>query len=265
MRIDIITLFPELFSVFDYGVISRARERQLLETDCWNPRDYTHDRYKTVDDHPYGGGPGMLMKAEPLQKAIWAAKQNIYPPSALGAPSSARGEGNSCATQTIYLSPQGRLFDQSTAKRLSQQTHLILIAGHYEGIDERIIDLEIDEELSIGDYVLSGGEFAAMVVVDAITRLLPGALGNETSADQDSLSQDLLEYPQYTRPACYKGLSVPEALLSGNHARIAQWRLQQSLGRTCLRRPDLLAKRKLSEHEQRLLTEFIQTHPLTKK
>ena len=240
MHIDIITLFPDMFSAFNYGVISRARERQLLEINCWNPRDYTHDKYKTVDDRPYGGGPGMLMKAGPLQEAIQAAKER-------------KGGGQ----RTIYLSPQGRLFDQAAAMRLSEQTHLILIAGHYEGIDERIVDLEIDEELSIGDYVLSGGEFAIMVAVDAMVRLLPGALGNETSAEQDSLSQDLLEYPQYTRPACYQGRAIPKVLLSGDHSMIAQWRLQQSLGRTWLRRPDLMAKRKLTEHEQRLLTDFI--------
>jgi len=255
MRIDIITLFPDMFSVLDYGVIGRARERQLLDLHCWNPRDYARDKYKTVDDHPYGGGPGMLMKVEPLQEAIHAAKLP-FPLVGGGVTKGQRG-GSQRSPKTIYLSPQGRLFDQAAAKSLSEQSHLILIAGHYEGIDERIVDLEIDEELSIGDYVLSGGEFAVMVVVDAMIRLLPGALGNQTSAEQDSLSQDLLEYPQYTRPACYKGLAVPEVLLSGDHSKIAQWRLQQSLGRTWLRRPDLLAKRKLTEHEQSLLTEFI--------
>jgi tRNA (guanine37-N1)-methyltransferase len=245
MRIDIISLFPEIFSTFDYGVIKRARERQLLDLNCWNPRDYAHDKYKTVDDHPYGGGPGMLMKVGPLQEAIQAARQLTD------------NNGKNSDPLVIHLSPQGRLFDQAKAEKLSEQAHLILISGHYEGIDERIVDLEIDEELSIGDYVLSGGEFAVMVVVDAIARLLPGALGNASSAEQDSLSQDLLEYPQYTRPACYAGLTVPEVLLSGDHPAIERWRLQQSLGRTWLRRPDLLAKRALTEDEQALLTEFI--------
>lgn len=241
MHIDIISLFPELFSVFNYGVVSRARQQQLLDISYWNPRDYAHDKYKTVDDHPYGGGPGMLMKAPPLVEAIQAARK----------------EGKSSPPLVALLSPQGRLFDQAMAKKLAAYPHLILVAGHYEGVDERILELEIDEELSIGDYVLSGGEYAVMVVVDAITRLLPGALGNETSAEQDSLSQHLLEYPQYTRPAHYAGLSVPEVLLSGDHQAIARWRLKQSLGRTWLRRPDLLARRPLTEYEQALLAEFI--------
>ena len=251
MHIQIITLFPEIFSSFNQGVIARARARQLLQLHYWNPRDYAEDKYKTVDDRPYGGGPGMLMKLEPLQAAIQAAKQKADHP-----------------TKTIYLSPQGRLFDQATAQKLSETPGIILVAGHYEGIDERIIELEIDEELSIGDYILSGGEFAAMVVVDAITRLLPGALGNEISATQDSLSQDLLEHPQYTRPASYKGHAVPKVLLSGNHQAIARWRLQQALGRSWLRRPDLLARRELSKDEQRLLTEFIALkaqEPITQK
>lgn len=240
MRIDIISLFPEIFSAFNFGVVGRARARALLEVHCWNPRDYTYDKYKTVDDHPYGGGPGMLMKVAPLQEAIQAAKQ------AAGA-----------TPRVIYLSPQGRLFDQKMAEDLVKQPRIILLAGHYEGVDERILSLEIDEELSIGDYVLSGGEFAAMVIVDAIVRLLPGALGNKASAEHDSLSQPLLEYPQYTRPVSYKGQVVPEVLLSGDHQAIATWRLQQSLGRTWLRRPDLLAERVLTQQEKALLTEFI--------
>ena len=246
MHIDIITLFPDIFSVFNYGVINRACKQQLLDFAYWNPRDYAKDKYRTVDDHPYGGGPGMLIKPEPMLEAIRAAK---YPPS-----------GSLTPPLTIYLSPQGRLFNQDIAKNLSKQTHLILVNGHYEGIDERIIQLEIDEELSIGDYVLSGGEFATMVLVDAIARLLPGALGNEASAEQDSLSQGLLEYPQYTRPACYKGSNVAEVLLSGDHHAIAQWRLEQSLGRTWLRRPDLLKKRILTKNEELLLTKFITTY-----
>lgn len=240
MQIGVVTLFPEMFdAVMDYGITSRAVDQGLLQLNCWNPRDYTSDRHHTVDDRPYGGGPGMVMKPEPLHDAIVAARATL--PQA----------------KVIYLSPQGRKLDQRGVEELAAREQLILVAGRYEGIDERLIESEIDEEWSIGDYVLSGGELAAMVLVDAVTRLLPGALGDAQSAEQDSFADGLLDCPHYTRPEEYAGRRVPEILLGGNHAVIRRWRLKQALGRTWLRRPELLQGRVLDKEQQRLLDEFI--------
>ncbi len=244
MRFDVVTLFPPMFDALGgYGVIGRAIERGIVELGVWNPRDYTHDRHRTVDDRPYGGGPGMLMKVQPLRDAIHDA----------------RGASDGPA-HVIYLSPQGRPLDHDGVQELARHEHLVLIAGRYEGVDERLIETEVDEEWSIGDYVLSGGELAAMVVIDAVTRFLPGVLGHEDSAQQDSFTQGLLDHPHYTRPEVFEGLSVPEVLLSGDHAAIERWRDKQALGRTWLRRPDLLAKAELDERQQQLLQEFIQEH-----
>lgn len=240
MRIDVVTLFPQMvLGLVEYGVTGRARERGLFELGAWSPRDYTQDRHRTVDDRPYGGGPGMLMMIEPLRQAIQAARR-------------ANPQG-----RVVYMSPQGRRFDQALAREFVQCPGLILVAGRYEGIDERLIGLEIDEELSVGDYVLSGGEMAAMVVVDAVTRLLPGALGHQDSAEQDSFSNGLLDCPHYTRPEVYEGSRVPPVLLSGDHEAIRLWRLKHSLGRTWLRRPDVLAGLELDGEQQRLLDEYI--------
>ncbi len=243
MRVDLVTLFPQMVNdLLGYGVTGRALESGVFELGVWNPRDYTQDRHRTVDDRPYGGGPGMLMKIEPLRQAIAVARQA------------------NPAAKVVYMSPQGRRFDQPLAREAAQRPGLILVAGRYEGIDERLVELEIDEEWSIGDYVLSGGETAAMVVVDAVTRLLPGVLGHQDSAEQDSFSVGLLDCPHYTRPENYQGLQVPPVLLSGDHAAIRRWRLKQSLGRTWLRRPDLLQDMSLDKQQQQLLDEFIQEH-----
>ncbi|WP_018953057.1 tRNA (guanosine(37)-N1)-methyltransferase TrmD [Thioalkalivibrio sulfidiphilus] len=240
MRIDVVTLFPDLVNcVSGCGVTGRAVERGILDLHCWNPRDYTEDRHRTVDDRPYGGGPGMVMKVEPLRRAIRDARQaDPVPPL------------------VVYMSPQGRRLDQGAVQRLADLPRLILIAGRYEGIDERLVELEVDEEWSIGDYVLSGGELAAMVVIDACARLLPGALGDEDSAQQDSFMTGLLDYPHYTRPEVYEGRGVPQVLLGGHHAEIERWRRKQALGRTWQRRPDLLEHRVLDEADQRLLDEY---------
>lgn len=242
MQFGIVSLFPEMFQGLNVGITGRAIKNGLLKIDCFNPRDFTSDKHKSVDDKPYGGGPGMVMMPEPLRAAIHAAKKTCP-------------EQDSCV---IYLSPQGRLFDQEAAQEFSTKKSLILLAGRYEGIDERIIEQEVDEEWSIGDYILSGGELAAMVMIDAITRLLPGALGDENSAIEDSLSTGLLKYPQYTRPETFAEAKVPDVLLSGNHKQIQRWRLKNALGRTWLRRPDLLYKKQHSEQELRLLAEFIE-------
>jgi tRNA (guanine37-N1)-methyltransferase len=246
VRFDVVTLFPPMFeAVSRYGITSRALERGIVELGLWNPRDYTHDRHRTVDDRPYGGGPGMLMKVQPLRDAIHDAR-----------------EAHSGRSHVVYLSPQGRPLEQAGVEELAGREHLVLIAGRYEGVDERLIGTEVDEEWSIGDYVLSGGELAAMVLIDAVTRLLPGALGHEDSAQQDSFSEGLLDCPHYTRPEVFEGMPVPEVLLSGDHAAIARWREKQALGRTWLRRPDMLASMTLNEEQQRLLQEFIQEHEL---
>jgi len=245
-RFDIVTLFPETFSaVAEHGVTSRALKQGLYQLNFWNPRDYTHDRHRTVDDRPYGGGPGMVMMVEPLRDAIQAAKASAGPEYS--------GE-----SRVIMLSPQGAKLDQQKVIELSQVPQLILVAGRYEGIDERLIESEIDEELSIGDFVLSGGELGAMVVIDAVVRQIPGALGHQDSAEQDSFSNGLLDCPHYTRPEEFEGRRVPEVLLSGNHQLIEEWRLMQSLGRTAERRPDLLEKARLDEKQQKLLQKYRQ-------
>jgi tRNA (guanine37-N1)-methyltransferase len=236
MRFDVVTLFPAMVeAVTDFGIVSRAAARGQMELKTWNPRDYTRDVHRTVDDRPYGGGPGMVMQIEPLRQAIQAARKA------------------NPGARVVYMSPQGRLLDQDAVRHFAQQEGLILLAGRYEGVDERLIEMEVDEEWSLGDYVLSGGELPAMVLVDAVTRLLPGVLGDEDSAQQDSFMDGLLDYPHYTRPEVYEGKAVPPVLLGGNHARIAQWRRQQSLVRTCLRRPDLLEKIELSDEDRDLL------------
>jgi tRNA (guanine37-N1)-methyltransferase len=240
MRIDVISLFPPMFeAVSAHGITGRAVKNGLLTLRVWNPRDYTEDRYRSVDDRPYGGGPGMVMMIEPLERAIRVA----------------RGEQNQEA-KVIYLSPQGRKLDHAAVLELSQRDGMILLAGRYEGIDERLLQAEVDEEWSIGDYVLSGGELAAMVLIDAVTRQLPGALGDEDSAQQDSFVEGLLDCEHYTRPEEYAGRKVPEVLLSGDHAKIRRWRLKRSLGRTWLRRPELLEKLTLTDEQRRLLEEF---------
>ncbi len=239
MRFDVVTLFPEMFQALRLGVTGRAIERGQVELKLWNPRDYTYDVHRTVDDRPYGGGPGMVMKVEPLHAAVLEARQ--------AAPDS----------PVVHLSPQGRRFDQAAAREMAGRGGLVLIAGRYEGIDERMIERWVDEEWSIGDYVLSGGELAAMVLMDVVIRLLPGVLGHEDSAAQDSYAEGLLDCPHYTRPEEIDGMRVPAVLLGGNHAQIRRWRLKQALGRTWERRPDLLAHRELSGEERRLLDEYI--------
>ena len=239
MKIALITLFPEMFAaVADYGISGRAVKQGLLELSSFNPREFTQDRHETVDDRPYGGGPGMVMMVEPLRKAIAAAR-----------------EWAGQDALVVYLSPQGRVLNQQAVNSFAKQQSLILIAGRYEGIDERLIQLEVDEEWSIGDYVLSGGELPAMVLVDALIRQLPGALGHQDSADQDSFADGLLDCPHYTRPEDYQGQSVPEVLLSGNHEKIRCWRLQQSLVRTQQRRPELMDSLALNKEQQALLRE----------
>jgi tRNA (guanine37-N1)-methyltransferase len=240
MRIDVVTLFPEMIrEQVRYGIQGRAIQKGLLQVATWNPRDYTLDRHGSVDDRPYGGGPGMVMQVQPLRAALHAAREDGDP------------------APVIYLSPQGRRLDQARARQLAGQQRLILLAGRYEGIDERVIDLEVDEELSIGDYVLSGGELPALVVMDAVTRLLPGALGDADSAGQDSFMDGLLDYPHYTRPEEINGMQVPDVLAGGHHAEIRRWRHKQALGRTWLRRPDLLDALQLDAEQQVLLDEFI--------
>jgi len=239
MKIALITLFPEMFEALTgYGISSRAVNQGLLEVSSFNPRDFTDDPHATVDDRPYGGGPGMVMTIEPLRKAISAAKDWI------------QGE-----SLVVYLSPQGMVLQQTAVNQFATGQSLILIAGRYEGIDERLIELEVDQEWSIGDYVLSGGELPAMVFMDALIRQLPGALGHKESANQDSFADGILDCPHFTRPEKYEGLDVPDVLLSGNHEKIRQWRLKQSLLRTKQRRPDLLEKLELNDEQKALLKE----------
>jgi tRNA (guanine37-N1)-methyltransferase len=241
MQFAVVSLFPEMFEgVSTQGVTGRAVSQGLVTLCHSNPRDFTTDVHRTVDDRPYGGGPGMLMKIEPLQQSIEEARGKV-------------GK----AARVIYLSPQGRRLEHTKVLELSQAGALILVAGRYEGVDERLIQAEVDEELSIGDYVLSGGELAAMVVIDAVTRQLPGVLGHEQSAQEDSFVDGLLDCPHYTRPENWQGRAVPDVLLSGNHEKIRLWRLQQSLGRTFERRPDLLDARELSPEEESLLAEYV--------
>ena len=243
MRIDVVTLFPDMIREHSgYGIQGRAIDSGLLEVRTWNPRDYTGDRNGRVDDRPYGGGPGMVMQVQPLRDTLQALRQ-------------AQAGG-----VVIYLSPQGQRFTQARARQLASSKHLVLLCGRYEGIDERFIDTSVDEELSVGDYVLSGGELPALVVMDAVTRLLPGALGDADSAQEDSFMDGLLDYPHFTRPEVIDGLRVPETLLGGNHAEIRRWRAKQALGRTWLRRPDLLQALELDDEQQALLDEFIREH-----
>ena len=240
MRIDVVTLFPEMIRErAAYGIQGRAIDNGLLVLETWNPRDYSEDRHRAVDDRPYGGGPGMVMQVQPLRAAIQQAQAVDVP------------------APVIYLSPQGAKFDQDKARALAGLERFILVAGRYEGIDERLIELEVHEELSVGDYVLSGGELPALIVIDAVTRLLPGALGDADSAQQDSFMDGLLDYPHYTRPEAIEGLPVPAVLTGGNHAEIRRWRHKQALGRTWRRRPDLLAALQLDEEQQALLNEFM--------
>lgn len=239
MRFDVVTLFPELVdAVIQSGVTGRAVKRGIIQLQHWNPRDYAQDVHRTVDDRPYGGGPGMVMKAETLLPAIRAARQHN-------------------SGKVVYLSPQGVPLTQALVTELAAEDSLILLCGRYEGIDERIITLEVDLECSIGDYVLSGGELGAMVLIDAVTRLLPGALGHNESAAQDSFCAGLLDCPHYTRPEVLEGLSIPAVLKSGNHADIARWRNKQALGRTWQRRPELLQAKHLTATERVLLAEYI--------
>lgn len=240
IRFDAVTLFPEMFAAITHsGITSRALQAGLWSLGLWNPRDFSSDNHRTVDDRPYGGGPGMVMLAEPLEKALDAVK--------------AAGGG-----RVIYLSPQGGRLDHAKVVDLSRLSSIVFLCGRYEGIDERLISRRVDEELSLGDYVLSGGELAAMAVIDAVVRQLPGALGDERSAAEESFAGGLLDCPQYTRPEQYAGERVPEILLSGHRANIRRWRLKQALGRTWSRRPELLAARRLTDEEQHLLAEYQQ-------
>lgn len=249
MWCGIVSLFPEMFqAITQYGITARCIEKGLLKLEYWNPRAFTSDRYKTVDDRPYGGGPGMLMKVDPLQKAIEAARKS--------APTSAK---------VVYLSPQGQRVDQARLCQFAKEEAFIFLAGRYEGIDERLIEQEVDEEWSLGDFVLSGGELAIMAVIDAMVRWIPGALGHVNSATEDSFVKGLLDCPHYTRPEVINGVSVPEILLTGDHQAIQKWRLKQQLGRTWLRRPDLLKTQVLDDNSLKLLTEFIDEYERGKK
>jgi tRNA (guanine37-N1)-methyltransferase len=237
MRIEVISLFPEMFTaITESGVTGRAIRNGLIDFQTWNPREFTSDKHRTVDDRPYGGGPGMLMMVQPLRDAIKAAKQSA-------------GEN----AHVIYLSPQGRKLDQAGVRELSTHKSLVLIAGRYEGIDERLIESDIDEEWSIGDFVLTGGELPAMTLIDAVARFIPGVLGHNQSAEQDSFSDGLLDCPHYTRPEVLDDKSVPKVLLSGNHEHIRQWRMQQSLERTWTRRPELLTNLALTAEQDKML------------
>ncbi|OOR96847.1 tRNA (guanosine(37)-N1)-methyltransferase TrmD [Canicola haemoglobinophilus] len=240
MWIGIISLFPEMFkAITEYGVTGRAVKQNLLKVQCWNPRDFTFDKHKTVDDRPYGGGPGMLMMVQPLRDAIRCAK-------------SAAGDD----VKVIYLSPQGRKLDQIGVQELAKNQKMIFVCGRYEGIDERLIETEIDEEWSIGDYVLTGGELPAMTLIDAVARFIPGVLGKQASAQEDSFAEGLLDCPHYTRPDQLDGLTVPPVLMSGNHEEIRKWRLKQSLQRTWLRRPELLEGLALTDEQSKLLSQI---------
>lgn len=239
MRFDVITLFPDMVdAVMGHGVLGRAAEQGLVELVTWNPRDYATDRHRTVDDRPYGGGPGMVMKVEPLRAAIQAAR-------AAGEPAS-----------VVYLTPEGQKLNGAEVAALADRGRIILLCGRYEGIDQRLIELEVDQEISIGDYVVSGGELPAMVMMDAVARLLPGVLGHADSAAQDAFAEGLLDCPHYTRPEVVAGQGVPDVLLSGDHQAVARWRHREALGRTWRKRPDLLEQRGLSHEEQTLLEDY---------
>ena len=239
IRFDILSIFPEMFaSPLQFSLLKRAREKGLIDVRLFDIRQYAGDKHKMTDDAPYGGGGGMVMKVEPIERALAALDR--------------KGE----ETQVILLSPQGELFNQKMAEQLSLHSRLVLICGHYEGVDERVREHLTDKELSIGDYILTGGELSALVVIDAVSRLIPGVLGNSESAASDSFAMGILEYPQYTRPAVYRDWQVPEVLLSGNHAEITAWRRREALKRTWIRRPDLLEEGELSEEDQRILKEL---------
>ena len=241
MQFSVVSLFPEMVdTIGEFGVVGRAKQRELISIDIDNPRDYTNDVHRTVDDRPYGGGPGMVMKFQPVAAALEASKDRM----SKGCP-------------VVFLSPQGRVFDQAMALRFARLPGLILLAGRYEGIDERLVESHVDEEVSLGDFVLSGGEIAAMAVIDAVVRLLPGVLGDDESAAQDSFMEGLLDCPHYTRPEVIAGMKVPDVLLSGDHAGISRWRYQQALGRSFERRPDLLDKLDLDDEQRMLLDEFL--------
>lgn len=246
LQFDVVTLFPPMFDALtEAGITGRARDRGIFGLVAWNPRDFARNSYRTVDDRPYGGGPGMVMMAEPLDRAVSAARQR-------------QASTGVKKPRVIYMSPQGRPLNHALVMELSAEQGLVLLAGRYEGVDERAIARSVDDEVSIGDYVLSGGELAAMVLIDCIVRQLPGALGDTQSAVQESFVGGLLDCPQYTRPEQYEGLAVPAVLMSGNHADIGRWRLKQSLGRTWQRRPELLEQRGMSVDECGLLEEFKQ-------
>lgn len=246
LQFDVVTLFPEMFdAVTELGVTGRARERSLYQFVAWNPRDFAVNAHRTVDDRPYGGGPGMVMMAEPAGKALQAARRRQISAGVV-------------QPRLVHLTPQGKPLNHVAVAELAREAGIVLLAGRYEGVDERVLEQMSIEEISIGDYVLSGGELAAMVVMDCIVRQLPGALGDAESASQDSFVDGLLDCPHYTRPEVYEGAAVPAVLLSGNHAAIARWRLKQALGRTWLRRPDLIERRKLTAEEQALLDEYRQ-------
>lgn len=241
MEIAIVTLFPEIFNALHYGIPDRAQKKGIIKLSFWNPRDYATDTHKTVDDRPYGGGPGMVMKVEPLRTTIHAAKKTLAPD-----------------VKVSYLSPQGKRLTQTDIQKLAERPQLLLVAGRYEGVDERLRQTEFDEEWSIGDFVLSGGEIPAMCLIDAVTRLIPGSLGDAESATQDSFTAGLLDFPHYTRPENILNQPVPPVLLSGDHEAIRRWRLKQSLGQTWLLRPDLLQNYAFTAEESQLLEEFIQ-------
>lgn len=241
MKIDILTLFPEMFQgPFDASIVKRAREKGLIDIKMTNIRDFTHDKHRIVDDYPFGGGAGMVMKPEPIFEAVAAVKE----------------KGLNSKAKVILLCPQGRVFNQETAKELASEEHLIFICGHYEGVDERVRERLVDDELSIGDFVLTGGELPAMVIVDAIIRMVPGVLGEEESFKTDSFFEGFLGYPQYTRPREYQGITVPDVLLSGDHEKIRLWRREMSLRRTLKRRPELLKKENLTAEDQKLLNKI---------
>lgn len=241
MQFSVISLFPEMVNaVAEYGVVGRAIDNEIVTLQCVNPRDFTTDVHRTVDDRPYGGGPGMVMKFEPIAAAIDKARETMPQ-----------------GTRVICMSPQGAPFDQAAARRLTGLPGVVLLAGRYEGIDERLIEAKVDEEMSLGDYVLSGGEIAAMAVIDATVRLLPGVLGDDESALQDSFSDGLLDHPHFTRPEVIDGRTVPEVLLSGDHAKIRRWRMKQAIGRSYLRRPELVEELNLDVEQKQLLAEYL--------
>ena len=243
MHMQIVTLFPEMVQIVtEYGVVGRASDNGIVSIGCQDPREFTTDIHRTVDDRPYGGGPGMVMKFEPLAAALGAAKRRVPE----GAP-------------VVFLTPQGARFDQATAERYAALPGIILLAGRYEGIDQRLIEAHVDEELSLGDFVMSGGEIAVMAVVDSVARLLPGVLGTEESAEQESFVDGMFDHPHYTRPEEIAGRRVPDVLLSGDHARIARWRYQQALGRTFVRRPELVAQLRLTDEQRAVLDEYLKS------